>query len=67
MAKNSLGQRLRDIREAKGMTQEEVAAKAKMKYQAVARLELGGTLNPRIDTVRALAKALGVSVSELIE
>ncbi len=37
-----------------------------MKYQAIARIEAGRTKNPRIDTVRVLAKALGVSVAELI-
>lgn len=56
---------LRQIREAKGYSLRGLAAKVGMSYVALFRLESGVT-DPRLGTLRKLAKALNVTVAELI-
>lgn len=63
----TFGERVRAARIAAGLTQEEAAEKAGMRYQALAKIERGATDNPTLRTIRAIAKALGVSVCELVE
>ena len=54
-------------RESKGMTQRDLAAKAKVTQGYVAQLEMGMKKNPSLDILKRLAKALGVPVTELLE
>jgi transcriptional regulator with XRE-family HTH domain len=61
-----LDQVIRTLREKKGLTQEELAFKAKVTPGYVAQLELGLRKNPSLDVVRRLARALGVRLSELL-
>lgn len=63
----TFGERVRAIREAAGLTQQEVAKAAGMPYQALAKIERGATDNPTLRTIRALAKALGVGAGELVQ
>lgn len=53
------------IREAQGYSLRALAAKVGMSYVALYRLECGET-DPRLGTLRKLAKALNVTVAELI-
>lgn len=53
------------IREAQGYSLRRLAAKVSMSYVALYRLECGET-DPRLGTLRKLAKALNVTVAELI-
>ena len=55
------GQHLRRLREAAGLTQEELAARAGMSANSIAALERGRRQRPHPATVRALAEALGLS------
>lgn len=56
---------LRQIREARGLSLRALADKAGMTYVALLRMELGQT-DPRLGTLRKLAKALRVGVADLI-
>ena len=58
------GGRLRRLRAAAGLTQEQLAARAGLTAQAVAALETGKRRRPYPRTVRALAEALGLSEDE---
>jgi transcriptional regulator with XRE-family HTH domain len=58
---------LKAIRTARGLTQAVLARKVKMHQVYIAQLETGVEDNPTLDTVRRLAKALKVSVAELVE
>ena len=62
----SMGLRLRRIREAKGLSLRELAAGAGVDYTEINRIELG-KVTPRLATLEKLAKALGVSLRDLIE
>ena len=57
--------RLREIREAQGMSQRRLADLAGITQAALFRLETGET-DPRLSTLRQIAKALGVTVGEII-
>ena len=61
------GQRLKDLRLAKGMTQVELALAADLSKTAISDLERGAPSNPRYSTLERLAAALGVSVAHLLE
>jgi transcriptional regulator with XRE-family HTH domain len=55
----TFGHRLRELREAAGMTQIQLAERSGMHRQGIAKLELGER-EPTWATVQALAAALGV-------
>jgi len=56
----SFGERLRQLREAAGLTQEELAARASLTAKGIAAIERGRRQRPYPHTVRALADALGL-------
>ncbi len=58
------GERLRQLREAAGLTQEELAERAGLTAKGVGALETGKRRRPYPHTVRALAEALGLSDAE---
>ena len=58
------GRRLRQVRERRGFSQEELAENAGVSRSVVASAELGGSL-PYPRNRRRLAEALGADVSEL--
>jgi transcriptional regulator with XRE-family HTH domain len=58
--------RLKRLRERRGMSQEELAAKAGIHRVYLARLETARQ-DPRLTTLEKLAKALKVKVAELLE
>ena len=61
---DTFGRRLRRLREAAGLTQEELAARAGLTPKGVGALERGERKHPYPHTVRALADALGLSQAE---
>ncbi len=60
----SFGERLRRLREAAGLTQEELAERVGLTPDAIGVLERGARRHPYPNTVRALADALGLSSEE---
>jgi transcriptional regulator with XRE-family HTH domain len=61
------GVRLREVREAAGLSQRELARQAGLSHEAVSRLERGDTVIPRWSTMRRLAGALGMAPERLVE
>ena len=60
------GKRLKALREAAGLTQQQLAVKAGLSVSNLSQLEQGQKTDPRISTVAALAGALGVTCDELM-
>ena len=58
---------LKTLREQKGITQDELAKRAKLAKPYISQLENGVRKNPSLPALRRLAKALGVPVTELLE
>jgi transcriptional regulator with XRE-family HTH domain len=62
-AAHRIGRRVRELREERGWTQNELAAKSGMVYQAVSRLE-SGKHPPNVATLERLAEAFGVEMRD---
>jgi transcriptional regulator with XRE-family HTH domain len=60
-----LARRLKELREARGLSQMALAVRAGLSLSMVALIEQGQREDPRVSTLRALADALGVSLDEL--
>lgn len=67
MPPRTFAMNLKALRTARGLTQVELAKKMKRKQAYISQLESGTENNPTLDTLRRLAKALGVSVAELVD
>jgi len=67
MPPRRIGKVLRTMREAKGLTQLELAKRAKVTNVYLSQLEQGKKKNPSLDVLRRLARALGVPVTEMLE
>ena len=61
-----IGERLKDLRIRRALTQEELANKASMGKNTVNRVERNLT-EPHMSTLRKLAQSLGVEPHELLE
>ncbi len=59
------GQRLKEVRTARGMTQAQLADQAEVTLSYITRLESGSSA-PGIDLVARLATALGTTVADLL-
>ena len=57
---------LKTLREQKGLTQDELAKRAKLAKPYISQLENGVRKNPSLPALQRLAKALGVPVAELL-
>ena len=60
----TIGERIKAARKKAGLTQKQLGEKMGISYQAVAQWE-NDLRNPKIETLRAIANALGVPVSDL--
>jgi transcriptional regulator with XRE-family HTH domain len=61
----ALGQRIRDIRKKRNLTQVELGVKCDNYAEQIGRIERG-QLNVSISTLNVIAKALDVTLSELV-
>jgi transcriptional regulator with XRE-family HTH domain len=64
---SEIGKRVRELREARGLSQSEVARRAGITPSAVHFIESGRTKEPSASTVAAIARAIGVGVEEVFE
>ena len=62
----TLGDRVKKLRAAKGISQEGLASLSGLTVSSVAKVEQGKMKNPRLDTLEKLAKALGVKIGTLL-
>ncbi len=62
----ALGKKIRTMRRAKKMTQEDLAYESKIDYSYLNEIE-AGKRNPSIKRINAIAKVLKISVSELFK
>lgn len=59
--------RIRELREAKGFTQESFAEHADLKYKHYQSVEAGRKTNLQLFTLIKIAKALGLDLKELVD
>ena len=61
-----LSNNLKKLREKKGLSQDRLAKLANVANNTIIKIEQGENKNPTLDTLKKIAKALGVSVDDLI-
>lgn len=61
-----IGERIKQLRIEKGLSQQEFAAMLEYEKSNMSRLE-SGKVNPRIATLLEVAKALEIPLSELVD
>lgn len=65
-SKTNLAKKVKQFREKLGLSQEKLARLADVSNNTIINIEAGKQDNPTIDTLKKVAKALNVSVEELI-
>jgi PAS domain S-box-containing protein len=63
----TFGQRVRELRQARGLTQRELARKAGISYAYVSKMETGSMSPPRHKVIQSLARILGATDVETDE
>lgn len=61
----TIGEKIRALREARGMTQFQLASRAGVRPEAISMAELGKA-TPRTQTLASVAEALGVALVEIL-
>ena len=64
---SKLSQIIKKLREEKGLSQEKLARLADVSNNTIVNIEAGKQNNPTIETLKSIAKALEISVDELIK
>jgi transcriptional regulator with XRE-family HTH domain len=59
-------EKIKELRKAAGLSQQQLAKKAKLSQSAIAQME-SGLKDPRLGTLKKIAKALKVNIAELFE
>jgi transcriptional regulator with XRE-family HTH domain len=67
MSPQRIGRVLKRLREQKGLSQAALAKRSGVAQGYISEVEAGEKKNPGIETLRKIAKALGVPVTELLE
>ena len=60
-----MARNLKKLREKKGLSQDRLAKLADVANNTIIKIEQGENINPRLDTLKKVAKALGVGLDEL--
>ena len=60
-----LSKNLKKLREKKGLSQDRLAKLADIANNTIIKIEQGENINPRLDTLKKIAKAFGVSLDDL--
>ena len=60
----NVGKQIQKLRESRGLSQQDLAAKCNFEKSNMSRLE-AGRVNPTLSTLEKVAKALDVSIAEL--
>jgi len=63
----NIGEKIKKIRNDLNLTQEELAQKAEISYITLVKIEQGKVENPTMKTLQKIAKALAVSLDELVK
>ena len=65
--KSSIGENIKKHRTKLGLSQEDFAQKSGVKYTTLTKIETGVIKTPSVAIVAKIAKALGVSIEDLLK
>ncbi len=63
----TVAKNIKKYRKEKSLSQDKLSRLADVAHATIIKIESGGIQSPTIDTVQKIAKALGVSVEDLIK
>jgi len=63
----TIGENIKKLRKRQGLTQDDFVKKTGLKYSTFAKIEGGFVKKPGVQMVAAIAKALGVSIEDLMK
>lgn len=67
MENSQLGQKIKKFRQKLGLSQDDFARKANVPYTTLTKIETGVIKKPSVFVVNKIAKALGVSIEDLLK
>ena len=62
-----LNKKIRELRNRKGLSQEKLARLANVSYNTIVKIESGESKNPTFLTMAGIAKALDVSLDQIVD
>lgn len=63
----TISENIKKMRSKLGLTQDDLAKKADIKYTTLMKVESGTVNKPSVQTMDKIARALGVSIEDLIK
>ena len=66
MDEKGLGKRVQAVRKAAGLTQQDLCQRANLSYSTLAKIERGAIKTPSVFTIQGIARALNMSLDELL-
>ncbi len=63
---STIGKNIKRLRQGKGISQDKLSKLADISLNTVVKIELDQNPNPTLETIKKLAKALGVSLDDLV-
>ncbi len=65
--KSIIAENIKKYRKKKGITQDKLSKLADITYNTIIKIESGATYNPRVETLKQIANALGVGIDDLMK
>lgn len=63
----TIGDKIKQLRNKQGLTQDELARKADLPYTTLTKIETNVITKPSIQTVMKIAKGLGIGIDDLMK
>lgn len=63
----TIGQNIKALRTKQGLTQDDLAKKAELKYSTLAKIEGDFVKKPGVQMIAKIAKALNISMEDLLK
>lgn len=64
---STIGKNIKRLRQAKGISQDKLSKLADVSLQTIVKMELDDKPNPTIETAQKIAKALDISIDDLMK
>lgn len=65
--KSTISKNIRKLRKQRGLSQDKLSKLANISHNTIIKIESGAIQSPTMDTASKIAKALGVSLDDLIK
>ncbi len=65
--KSTIGKNIKKLRKQRGLSQDKLSKLANISHNTIIKIESGAIQSPTMDTASKIAKALGVSLDDLMK